>query len=292
LAVPAILSKGDSALNIGSFARKHPISLYFVLAYGIAWIGSIAAAGPKFLRNESLDLADAMVMFVPMLAGPSIAGIGMTALVDGRAGLRELFARMRRWRVRGRWYAAAILIPPVLILAVLFPLSEWVSPVFAPNFLPMFLVIGLLAGFFEEIGWTGYAYPRMEGRYGALAAAVYLGLLWSTWHVVADYLGSSAMLGAYWLPHFLAFMTISMTAMRVLISWVYCNTRSVLLAQIMHASSTGFLGVFGPAGLSAANDTQWYAVYGAVLWILVVIVIARYGAGLTREQNNRPQMSG
>ena len=170
-----------------------------------------------------------------------------------------------------------------LILAVLLTLSATVSPAYAPNFLALGIVVGLLAGFGEEIGWTGYAYPRMKNRYGALSAAVYLGLLWSTWHLVADYTTTSATLGVYWLPHFLAFMTISMTAMRVLISWVYCNTRSVLLAQIMHASSTGFLAVLGPVALSPADDTQWYAVYGAVLWLAVVFVIARYGNDLTRS---------
>lgn len=270
-------------MNIRRYAQRHPVLLYFVLAFGIAWIGSIVAVGPKFLRNETLEFADALLMFVPMLAGPSIAGVAMTALVDGRAGLRDLLARMGKWRVGGRWYAVAIFLPPVLILGVLFTLSTWFSPAFAPSFFAMGIGIGLLAGFFEEIGWTGYAYPRMEERYGALAAAVYLGLLWSSWHVVADYLGTSDTLGAYWFPHFLAFMTISMTAMRVLISWVYCNTGSVLLAQVMHASSTGFLAVFGPANLSPADDTQWYAVYGAVLWLAVVAVLARYGSDLTRD---------
>ena len=267
---------------MSAFARRHAISLYFILAYGIAWAGSLIAVGPKFLRGEPMQMADALLIFIPMLAGPSIAGVTMTALVDGSAGLRDLFSRMRRWRVGGRWYAVAMLLPPVLILAVLLPLSTWVSPVFAPNLLALGIVIGLLAGFFEEIGWTGYAFPKMEARNGALAAAVYLGLLWSTWHVVADYLATSATLGGYWFPHFLAFMTISMTAMRVLIAWVYCNTRSVLMAQIMHASSTGFLAVLGPVALSPANDTQWYAVYGAVLWIVVVLVVARYGGSLTR----------
>ena len=271
-------------MSIRLHLRRHPISLYFILAFGIAWAGSLAAAAPKLLRGEPLQMSDGLLMFVAMLAGPSIAGIAMTALVDGRAGLHDLWVRMRRWRIDWRWYAAAIFIPPALILAVLLPLSAMVSPVFAPSFVILGIVIGLLAGFIEEIGWTGYAYPRMETRYGALVAALYLGLLHSTWHVVADYLGSSATLGAYWLPHFLAFMTLSMTAMRVLISWVYCNTRSTLLAQIMHASSTGFLAILGPAALSAANDTLWYAVYGTVLWVAVGVIVARYGSSLVRRR--------
>lgn len=254
-------------------ARAHPIAAYFVLAYGIAWTGSIAAGGPKFMRGEPMRFLDGMLMFAPMLAGPSIAGILMTMLVDGRAGLRELWRRMRIWQAPPRWYAAAVVVYPIVILLVLGALTL-ASPAFAPNFAVMGIAVGLLAGFFEEIGWMGYAFPKMVRAYGVLAAAVYLGLLHSTWHVVADYLGASTALGAYWLPHFVFFMPVSMTATRVLIVWVYQNTGSVFMAQAAHASSTGFLFVLAPMGLTPAKDTLWYAVYGAVLWIVVAVVVA------------------
>lgn len=225
------------------------------------------------MRGEPMRFMDGMLMFAPMLAGPSIAGILMTALVDGRAGLRDLWRRMRIWRVGLRWYAAAVVLYPVLILLVLGALTL-ASPGFAPNFAVMGIAVGLLAGFFEEIGWMGYAFPKMARASGVLAAAVYLGLLHSTWHVVADYLGASAAHGAYWVPHFFFFMTVSMTATRVLIVWIYQNTGSVFMAQAAHASSTGFLFVLAPTGLTPANDTLWYAAYGAVLWIVVAIVVA------------------
>jgi hypothetical protein len=253
-------------------ARAHPIAAYFVLAYGIAWIGSIAAGGPTFIRGEPMRFLDGMLMFAPMLAGPSIAGILMTALVDGRAGLRDLWGRMRMWQVGPRWYAAAVLLYPMLILLVLGALTL-ASPAFAPNVAVMGIAVGLLTGFFEEIGWMGYVFPKMERAYGVLRAAVSLGLLHSTWHVVADYLGASTALGAYWLPHFVFFMPVSMTATRVLIVWVYQNTGSVFMAQAAHASSTGFLFMLAPVGLTPANDTLWYAVYGAVLWLVVAGVV-------------------
>lgn len=273
-------------MKLLTVVRRHPILSYFILAYGIAWLGSIVAVGPKFMRGESLIFADGLLMFIAMVAGPSIAGLLLTGVVDGRSGLHDLCCRMVKWRVGTRWYAAAVLIPPILIFAVLLSLTVLLSPRFASLFVPAGLIIGLLTGFLEEIGWTGYAYPKMELRYGALAAALYLGLLHSSWHVVADFLGSSQTLGASWLPHFLAFMTLSMTAMRVLIVWVYCNTRSLLLAQLMHASSTGFLFMLGPN-----DDTLWYAVYGVVLWLVVWIVAARYGKTLMHSHNDREKTS-
>jgi len=268
-------------MNIKALIQRHPVASYFVLAYVISWGGSFATAGPKFLRGETLQFTDALLMFFPMLAGPSIAGITMTALVDGKSGLRDLVSRMRTWQVSVGWYAMAILIPPVLILTVLLTLTALVSPEFFPGFLLPMIMIGLLAGFFEEIGWMGYAFPKMERKHSAFATSIYLGLLWTVWHVVADYLGSSGALGVYWLPHFLVWMVVAMTAMRVLIVWVYTNTRSVLLAQLMHASSTGFLGILVPS-LSLGNEFLFYGVYAAILWLVVVIVVARY-KGLVRQ---------
>jgi membrane protease YdiL (CAAX protease family) len=143
----------------------------------------------------------------------------------------------------------------------------------------MGILLGLMAGFFEEIGWTGFALPKMLLKHSALTVGILLGVLHSLWHLAADYLGASAARGAYWLPHFAAFLA-SMMAMRVLIVWVYTNTRSVLLAQLLHASSTGFLSLLVPLSLSPKNDTVFYGAYAAVLWVAVAVVAARYGTQL------------
>ena len=259
-------------MKILVIVRRYPLLSYFILAYGIAWGGCLVTAGPKFLRGEPLAFADGAVMFLAMLAGPSLAGVGMTWITDGGKGLRQLLLKMSRWRVNLHWFSMAALLPPSLFITVLLVMSALVSPVFAPRFIPQGIAIGLLAGFFEEIGWTGFAFPRLRERFGLLAGAVLLGLLHSFWHIAADYLFSSAEYGAYWLPHFLIWMVASMTAMRVLIVWVYSNTRSVFLAQLMHASSTAVLAVIGPA-LSPVNDTLLYAVYAGVLWLVVGVVV-------------------
>jgi uncharacterized membrane protein len=68
-----------------------------------------------------------------------------------------------------------------------------------------------------------------------------------------------------------------MTAMRVLIAWIYSNTHSLLAAQLMHVSSTGSLVVFSPTQVTAAQEVRWYALYGLVLWIAVAIVAKFFG---------------
>jgi len=120
-------------------------------------------------------------MFPAMLLGPSIAGIFLTRKLDGRDGLKDLFARVRLVRFPLRCYTAWLVLP-VLVLGVLFCLKTFVSPVYAPNRFRIGVTFGLLAGFLEEIGWTGFAYPKLRQRFAVLPAAANLGLFWGLWH--------------------------------------------------------------------------------------------------------------
>jgi uncharacterized protein len=254
-----------------TLVARHPAITYFVLTYAVSWLGAFAVAAPHLLRGEAIPKFAGLMMFPAMLLGPSVVGVFLTWVIDGTSGLRDLFSRMRRVRVSPRWYAP-LLIPPVLVLTVLSFMKAFVSPVFASNRFFVGVGFGFVAGFFEEIGWMGYAFPRMRRPDSALAPAILLGLLWGAWHIpVIDYLGTSTPHGAYCFPFFLAF-TAAMTAMRVLIAWVYSNTKSVLLAQLLHASSTGSLVIFSPPGVTAAQESLWYAVYAAALWLVVAII--------------------
>ena len=262
--------------------RRHAVASYFVLTFAISWLGALVVVAPKLLRGEPVGKFSGILMFPVMLLGPAVSGILLTRVVDGDGGLQDLFSRMRRIQAGARWYAT-LLIPPVLVLIVLQGLKTLVSPVYAPNRFFVGVSFGIVAGFFEEIGWTGYAFPKMARTGNGLGAAIALGVLWGTWHIpVIDYLGTATPHGGYWLEYFLAF-TAAMTAMRVLIAWTYANTKSVVLAQLMHASSTGSLVVLSPGAVTPRQETVWYAVYAAALWVVVALVAARYGSELTRE---------
>jgi uncharacterized protein len=272
----------------GSFSgliQRHPISSYFVLAYSISWLGASAVAAPYWLRGEAVPKMSGLMMFPVMILGPCVAGVVMTIATHGRAGLRNL--RVRMSRLGSPAWLAMLFLPPALVFGVLLVLKIAVSPAFSPNRFPIGFAFGCSAGLFEEIGWMGFAFPAMRSRQSAIGAAASLGLLWSLWHIpVIDYLGSATPHGAAWLPFLLAF-TAAMSAMRVLICWIYVHTESVLLAQLLHASSTGALATFSPGGVTAGQEVLWYALYAVALWLIVATVATRFGKALSRTSRTR-----
>ncbi|HLI06282.1 MAG TPA: CPBP family intramembrane glutamic endopeptidase [Ktedonobacteraceae bacterium] len=273
-------------MKFRAFIQRHPIVSYFCMVFTISWGGAFLVVAPELLRGEAISTIQGLLMFPIMLLGPSIAGCTMTAIVDGRKGLRALLSRMGRWRVGVRWYAV-LLIPPTLTLMVLLTMKALVSPVYTPHLMLLGIVYGLTPGFLEEIGWTGYVFPKMQAKLGTLPAGLLLGAIWGLWHApVVDFLGAAYPHGSYWLPFYLAFIAMVM-AVRILIIWLYRNTNSVLLPQLLHGSFTGFLVILSPAPITPAQETLWYATYAVALWIAVAFIV-KYSKSFVRQPAQQP----
>jgi membrane protease YdiL (CAAX protease family) len=160
---------------------RYPVATYLGLAFAISWGGFVLVVGPGGFPGNGSQFDSLMpLVAVAMLAGPSVAGILLTALVSGRAGLRELLSRLLTWRVAGPWYAAALVPAPVLAAAVLMSLSL-TSPIFDEEGRAALLLVAIAVGLttvLEEVGWTGFAVPRLRLRYGVFRTGIILGLVW------------------------------------------------------------------------------------------------------------------
>jgi membrane protease YdiL (CAAX protease family) len=272
--------------------RRHPLIAYFTIVYSVSAASLVVLGLPRLSAGGTQNPAS-LAVFPVLILSVAATGIALTAATGGRRALGELWGRMRKWRDGARWYLV-LAIPPAGVLITLFALKAFMSPAFAPGLQWFGLPIGLVAGFFEEIGWTGFAYPRMQTRFGACGGAVLLGVMWGVWHLpVVDSLGAASPHGAAWPAYFVSFVAL-VAAIRCLICWLYSRTGSVLLAQLMHASFTGTLILFSAPHVSAWQEAGWYAVYAGLMWLVVLVgagVMAWRGARTDLRANFRESTS-
>lgn len=212
-------------------ARAYPVSGFFVTAYALSWSYWLVALG--LLGHTSV------LWYLPGGYGPATAGLLLSGVLDGRAGVRAYLRRIVHWRVDVRWYAAAVLGPPALVLAgVLLADPETdvlrlVTPSFVLSVLVYFaftVVVG--AGLAEEPGWRGFALPRLQDRLGPTRGTVLLGLLWAAWHLpLVVFVGYGGGGGAF------APLVAYMVGWSLLLTWLFNHARgSVLIAMLAHTS--------------------------------------------------------
>lgn len=256
---------------IANSLQRHPLAWFFALAFGISWGGILVIAAARGFDLSPLQPVEGGLIFLMMLLGPSLSGLICTALTDGRAGLRALGHSALRWRVPPQWIAVALLTAPVILLVILLPLAVVLGPAFSPGLHWPLLAVGLVAGSFEEIGWTGFATPRLLARHGLGRAGLTLGLLWAFWHLLVDVRFNIAAMGSLWPVEFAVVYLATLTPYRMLMTWVFARTGSLYLAILMHASFTGWLLALFPA-TSVPQSLTWQAVFALILWALVALL--------------------
>jgi membrane protease YdiL (CAAX protease family) len=267
-------------MSVSVFIKRHPVWTYFVMVFAISWSAVLIVVGPAGIPLAT-DVSEELLLFVilAMLLGPSIAGILLTGLISGKAGFRELLSRLLSWRVDIRWYVVALLTAPLLMTIVLLTLS-----LLSPKFLPIILVsddraslllsgivVGLVVGIFEELGWTGFAIPQLMRRHGILYTGLIVGLLWGAWHFILFW-ESDSFSAAFPFALLLVRLFSWLPAYRVLMVWVYDRTENLLVAMLMHASLVASQFTLSSVTLSGTDVFYHTAAWAATLWVVIVIV--------------------
>lgn len=262
-----------------SLVRAHPVLIYYALVIAISWGAILVAVGSSGLFNSSANPAVlTQFIYLAALAGPSIAGVLMTGLIHGKAGLGNLLKSVLRWREGVRWYLIALLTAPLLMAALIFILSL-TSAAYVPaivttdtrlGLLMSGMVMGLVVSFFEELGWTGFATPELRKRFGFLPTGAILGLIWGAWHyplfsgsdpgTISPALYIAALLFSFLIPF------------RILMVWVYGHTRSVFVVMLMHAPLAAGQTILLPAAIAGERAVVFDLAFAAALWVVVAVV--------------------
>jgi membrane protease YdiL (CAAX protease family) len=249
--------------------RLWPLACFVALAYAISWGWTF----PLVAAGEVVKTGVGWPTSVPAFAGPVLAALVVTALVWGRAGLRDLLARVARWRMPLRWWAAALSPLAFLGVALLVALAANKLPR-ASDFgrysgLPavgvvVVWVIVILLSFGEETGWRGFALPLLQRRYGALAAALLVTPIWAVWHLpffftVATYRNFP--------PAGYVGFVFGLACGSIVLTWLYNGTGgSVLACAVWH-------GLYNLATGTAAATGTIQAVTSAFVYIQAFLLV-------------------
>ncbi len=251
------------------------VVVFFVLAFAVTW--------SAWLGWARLEGAARWPVFYVGVFSPAFVALWLTWREAGGSGVRSLLARLFQWRVGARWYAFAIgyMAAIKLLAAVVYRTTTGAWPPFGALAWYLMLaatigstVVGGQAG--EEIGWRGYALPRMAERLGFAVASVVLGLLWATWHLPLFYLAGADVTGQPF-PVF----TLSVIALSVAMAWVYTRTRgSLLLMMLMHAAINNTTGIVPSATTAPAGPLSFTA--SRMAWLTLGLLWLAAGVFLVR----------
>jgi membrane protease YdiL (CAAX protease family) len=246
-----------------SFVRDHQLATFLILAFALSWW-----PWPMTLVNP-----DSIAM-IPW--GPAVAALLISWLALGGAGVGQLVRRLGQWRVGLRWFGAAIGIPlaawalavvvAVLVfdgqlVASLTPMDLLIFPV---SFLTTTLIKGPLT---EEIGWRGFALPRMLQSQRPLQASLVLGLIWFTWHLPLVLTDPTRPV----LP-----FALSVVAFSVILTWLYLATAgSLLIAVLFHGAVNTIASFVVPLFAPEDQLTVWW-VFVAAITVTASAVAASY----------------
>ncbi|AKG21080.1 type II CAAX endopeptidase family protein [Calothrix sp. 336/3] len=256
--------------------RKYPIAWFYILAFGISWLGMISVV------LVSRGIAPVyrpyfLVLSIFYAIGPALAAVIVSQIAYGKTGVWDLLKGLIRWRVGAIWYIIAILGSVVPILAAqlitkLLGLSVTIAlpPVELSPYVIFAGAVNFLANTCEEIGWRGFALPHLQKRHNALYATLIVGMLWSLWHLPLIFLAGP--MSEY---PFLWFISIAADAF--IYTWIYNSTKgSILPVALLHGS--GNIVVAFITGVSPIA----YALVNCVVAIILIAVLGR--ANLSRRE--------
>jgi membrane protease YdiL (CAAX protease family) len=272
--------------------RTRRLTSFFVLAYGLSW--GVAAVPDLVGMAQPSWPSWVFEGFLGALA-PSVAA----AIVLAASGesVREWFTCVATVRVQPRWYAAAIGVPFSIVYAtgvVSWALGgpiDWSSFSIRPTTIVISIVIGtLLGGGQEEFGWRGFAQPELQERYGALRAALVIGVFWGLWHLPQFLPGGFR---ADWPPALVASYFVGIVGFSVLLAWVFNGSGgSAWLAMLMHGADNATQGripidleIVAPEGVLLPETLVTINVPHAILtWLVALTVVGAVGTTLYRDR--------
>lgn len=256
-----------------NFLKQYEIQAFFILTFLI----SLSVAIPLLLSLHGIIKVQ-FPGFTGLVAGsgPGWATIILLAVLYGKEGLKDLGKRLIKFNINYKWYLFTLLITGVFILV-----SIWLPSLFGGNFpsfmknlpalIPTTIILTLSAGLGEEIGWRGFAAPKMQKKFSGLTTCIIMAIIWNIWHLALFFVPD----GFHWqMWHEIGFWPafvgygIFLFAISVIYTWSYNRTKSLVLPMIMHGSMNGFSWFF------SFNEIRILGAMPVVIYMILSLIVA------------------
>jgi membrane protease YdiL (CAAX protease family) len=237
------------------------LMLVFVLSAPFWLVG-----GNKLPLSMNLPLS-ALTAFVPMIAASLLS-----FRQQGGAGAKDLLKLAFDFKKiqQKSWYLPTLLLAPLLYIVSYVILRLTGSPIPVPT-LTFPLAAALFVLFFvssagEEVGWMGIAIDPLQNRWGAFRAGLLLGIVWAIWHSIPFVQTHNPASWVVW-------QCLKTIAMRIVIVWIYNNTRKSVFAAILYHTTDDVCWSVFPNGGSYYDPF----VTGTLTWLTAGIVTFAWG---------------
>jgi membrane protease YdiL (CAAX protease family) len=256
------------------------LATFFGLTFLFSWacfIGSAAMTPAGASPTAGLPGA----IYIIGVFAPALVGLALTARAGGRDAVLALLRRAVQAPPGLQWYLFALgyMAAVKLAAAVVYHLITGAWPAFGDT--PWYLMLLAIpfstpvqAG--EELGWRGYALPRLAARMGLASASLALGVIWALWHLPFFFIADVDKTGQSFPIYLLGTMALS-----VAMAWLYWRTNgSLLITMLMHAAvnntsdivPTRMAGATHPLSLDASLFA-WLTL--GALWIVAAWCLVR-----------------
>jgi len=244
----------------------NPVASFFILAYAITWGLYFAAS------STSAPGLSGLLVYLGVFT-PGLLALWITRRAEGTTGVFALLQRLVHWRVPARWYVFALtyIAAVKLTVALLYRVATggWPRLGDVPWYTMLAATVGstVVGGQVgEELGWRGYALPRLATRFGLGSASLLLGVLWAGWHLPLFFI-----LGGDTVGQSFPVYVLQVTALSVAIAWLYAKTQgSLLLTMLLHAAVNNTKAIV-PSAVPGATE-PWALSTSLVAWLTVALL--------------------
>jgi CAAX protease family protein len=256
--------------NSTSATNNRPVIAFYILAFVITWLGWI----PQALYGRGLSSFNSPLLNFLAGGGPTLAAVVVILLIKEKGGLKKLFGTLFKLSVSFGWYVFVFgfwSVVTAIVLGIraifgqtlpLFSQFEWIE---------LFPIFGymLITNVWEEIGWRGFALPRLQSSFSDLKIVFIMGLLWSLWHLPLVLDPTSTMSRVPWYG-----LIIWELSSVVIYTWLYEQTRgSLFFVSVFHAMSNTVAYVLLQLGIYEVT----YLPFVGVTTVFAVAIILAYG---------------